>query len=206
MQPTNNNNQILQQNVNTAAEKAPVGIPFPVELAGIIPEGVWQTLAPIQQHEILRQHGLTHYIPEQAPNAENPISIGKIEQIPPQAGQEAPRIIDNQGLDHEKAQLKQQFESAVASAKQLESEHQLSVEKEQKASPEVRLTEDEKKRVAQEQGKNLATGNQPPKLFGYAPSQSLVTNATTVADDGNVSDASTWTATILKKLWAMLGF
>lgn len=43
-----------------------------------------------------------------------------------------------------------------------------------------------------------------PKYSGYQPSESLVNNAEHVAENGNVSDASTWAANLLQKFWMML--
>ncbi len=58
------------------------------------------------------------------------------------------------------------------------------------------MTKEDKQRVETEQG-----GKQSKiKFFGYQPSSQLVQASNKVSEEGDVEDASTWIATIIKKL------
>lgn len=189
MNPGGNPSTINPEVATQVKESIGSLIEVPSKLKEIVPQSVWATLNPDQRMELLKQHNLLQeYAPARTPEA--------LQEAPPTvvAQEQAPTVVDAQ---IEQAPLPEaaEFQQAVEVAKEVERTTE-PIQQEPLPAP-------EQARVDAEQA---TTANQGAKsVSGYTPSDNLVTNAKQIAQTGPVEEASTWTATLLQKIWAVLG-
>lgn len=162
----------------------------PAKLREIIPQSVWATLNAEQRMDMLKQHGLLEeYTPSQPELTQEPTQEASVQAVQEQA----PAVVDAQ-IEAAPPAETVEFQQAVEAAREVERNAEVAQEQPVQQSP-VDVP-------AQEQIANVSTGSKD--LSGYTPSESLVNNVKQVAENGSVNEASTWTATLLQKIWAVL--
>ncbi|MCC7290202.1 hypothetical protein IT417_03060 [bacterium] len=157
----------------------------PAELVNIVPATVWSTLTVDQKQEMLRQHGIYEkYVKEVRVEEATP----SVEVAPVTSTK--PEVIVQQ---EQKVEKNEEFEIA------------LNVLKEEKKNSEnfakPVMPAEEVARVEAEQAKtaNVKTYN----FFGYQPTTTTYTNAKSISNDAPVSDAKTWAATLIAKIFSL---
>lgn len=183
MQPTvvqPNNNEVVSAN-NSEWLNA-----LPSELLNIIPESLWVTLTVDQKKEVLRQNGLLEKYSANtvSPTEQATPTLEAVEVVPSVLVQEV-----------QKPEMSPEFQKVIEEFK----EETNKGEQEQKPV----LSKEEIARIEAEKASNANSGGATYKFFGYQPSQNIYTNATKIADDGDVVDAKTWAATLIAKIFGM---
>lgn len=107
---------------------------------------------------------------------------------------------EEQKLRDDFEEIKQEIEQEKARDLSEKESVDKSTEAKGKPPEEAKLSKEEKKRIRTEQGGNQNKGKL--QFFGYQPTSQLVKACNKVSAEGDVEDASTWIATLIKKMLA----
>lgn len=183
MQPTvvqPNNNEVVSSNNSEWLNS------LPSELINVIPESLWVTLTLDQKKEVLRQNGLLEKYTGNA-QATSEQSTPVLESV-----EVSPSVLVE---EVQKPEMSPEFQKVIEEFKE--------ENKKGEEEPKPVLSKEEIARIDAEKANNANTGGATYKFFGYQPSQNIYTNASKIADDGDVVDAKTWAATLIAKIFGM---
>jgi len=206
---------------------------LPPELVGKIPESVWTSLTADHRAEMLKQYGIyekylqleikaqqnidhTVNVVEQGMTTE--VSLDQLnslqgnQQHQSQQTQQKPLVVDVTKTTEIKG--KTQFAEAVVEKDRIEASNVEQINKIDTSEEQERTKSSSEgssaKRMQMENPQSIINNRNSqvqekvvPKFSGYPIAENIPSNVDHIEEHGNPRDGSTWTASFIKKIWAI---